>query len=231
MTEADWMTCQDPQAMLAWLRDSGVGSPRQLRLFAAACARRLWRHLEDETVRIAVETAERYADRKDSEAERGVEQVKVVRVMPSRQDASFRTWLRIRAYRVVACSLAEDARAAARGAAHEAPRAEGIAGLIAASREQPDGDEFKAMMATLRSPYASLLRHIVGNPYRPFTAPPSWPTTVVSLAEAVYNGADAAFALHDALLEAGHPDLAEHFRAESCHPKGCWALDVILQRS
>jgi hypothetical protein len=47
----------------------------------------------------------------------------------------------------------------------------------------------------------------------------SWPASVVSLAEAVYNGADACFALHDALLEAGHPDLAAHFQAEQWHPE------------
>jgi hypothetical protein len=43
-----------------------------------------------------------------------------------------------------------------------------------------------------------------------------------------YNGADATFALHDALLEAGHPDLAEHFQAEQWHPKGCWVVDLLL---
>lgn len=33
--------------------------------------------------------------------------------------------------------------------------------------------------------------------------------------------------LHDALLEAGHVGLAEHFRDPE-HPKGCWAMDMIL---
>jgi hypothetical protein len=75
---------------------------------------------------------------------------------------------------------------------------------------------------------AALLRHVGGNPFRPYPAPPSWPAAVVSLAEAVYNGADATFALHDALLEAGHPELAEHFQAEHWHPKGCWVVDLLL---
>jgi hypothetical protein len=59
-------------------------------------------------------------------------------------------------------------------------------------------------------------------------SPESWPASVVSLAEAVYNGADATFALHDALLESGFPDLAAHFQAEQWHMKGCWAVDLIL---
>jgi hypothetical protein len=44
------------------------------------------------------------------------------------------------------------------------------------------------------------------------------------------TGADATFALHDALLEAGHPDLAAHFQAEQWHPKGCWVVDLLLGR-
>jgi hypothetical protein len=65
------------------------------------------------------------------------------------------------------------------------------------------------------APMADLVRHIVGNPFRPYPAPPSWPSTVVQLAESLYNGQDCAFALHDALLEAGQAELAEHFRQES----------------
>ena len=52
--------------------------------------------------------------------------------------------------------------------------------------------------------------------------------TVVQLAESLYAGQDCAFALHDALLEAGHAELAEHFREERSHPKGCWVVDLIL---
>jgi len=34
--------------------------------------------------------------------------------------------------------------------------------------------------------------------------------------------------LVDALEEAGHQELAQHFRKEEWHPKGCWAIDAIL---
>jgi hypothetical protein len=78
--------------------------------------------------------------------------------------------------------------------------------------------------------HAVLLRHIVGNPFRPYPAPPSWPSTVVQLAESLYAGQDCVFALHDALLEAGHAELAEHFREEKSHPKGCWVVDLLLEK-
>ncbi len=36
----------------------------------------------------------------------------------------------------------------------------------------------------------------------------------------------------DALLEAGHPELAEHFRdAKEWHPKGCWVVDLLLGKT
>lgn len=54
------------------------------------------------------------------------------------------------------------------------------------------------------------------------------PATARQLADYLCNGEDCGFALHDALVEGGHPDLAEHFRQETVHPKGCWALDLIL---
>ena len=37
--------------------------------------------------------------------------------------------------------------------------------------------------------------------------------------------------LADALEEAGHFELAEHFRQETWPPKGCWVVDMILGKS
>jgi hypothetical protein len=75
---------------------------------------------------------------------------------------------------------------------------------------------------------AHLLRHIAGNPFRPYPAPARLPSTAIQLAQTVYQCGNCTFPLHDALLEAGHPELADHFRQEVWHPKGCWALDLIL---
>jgi hypothetical protein len=76
---------------------------------------------------------------------------------------------------------------------------------------------------------AALLRHIFGNPFRRPTPLPHVPSTLRDLAETVYHSDQAAVGpLHDALLDAGLTELADHFTdAAEWHPKGCWAIDVL----
>src|SRR5437868_8571983 len=60
MTEAEWLAGTNPRAMLESMR--GRASGRRLRLFAAACCRRVWDLLGDVRSRRAVEVAEQHAD-------------------------------------------------------------------------------------------------------------------------------------------------------------------------
>jgi hypothetical protein len=73
------------------------------------------------------------------------------------------------------------------------------------------------------------------------------PSDVVNLAKAVCNGENCAYALHDALLEADCPQLANHFNPmllteeirglytlknfHNHHPKGCWVIDLLLGKT
>ena len=60
MTEAGWLADGYPPGMIQFLR--GATSDRKFRLFACACARWTWVGEPDERCRVAVETAERFAD-------------------------------------------------------------------------------------------------------------------------------------------------------------------------
>ena len=60
MTEAEWLACVDPGDMLDQIETKA--SDRKLRLFAVACARRLWHLLTDIHSKTVVEATERFAD-------------------------------------------------------------------------------------------------------------------------------------------------------------------------
>jgi hypothetical protein len=62
MTESEWLTCTDPTPMIRFLELGRRGSCRKLRLFGAACCRRVFPFVNDERTRQVVETAEDYAD-------------------------------------------------------------------------------------------------------------------------------------------------------------------------
>jgi hypothetical protein len=73
-----------------------------------------------------------------------------------------------------------------------------------------------------------LIRELIGHPsyYSPDVY---WSQAVLHLAVALRDGEDCGFALHDALLESGHPLVAAHFREEP-HRKNCWARDLLFRR-
>jgi hypothetical protein len=206
MTEAEWLVCEKPQKMLRFLARNV--SDRKLRLFSCACCRRIWHLLKLPASRRAVEIAEKFADRLVSirEVEDACREAETEEGEPAECAAFNVAWPEDEGDPETCAAYAAEAVLEARDEADRAPQQE-------PSRQ------------------CDLVRHLVGNPFRPYPAPPSWPSTVVQLAESLYAGEDCAFALHDALLEAGHAELAEHFREEKSHPKGCWVVDVILGKT
>src|SRR5215216_2821627 len=59
MTEAEWLACGDP---LALLRAMSSAPRRKCELFACGCCRHLWPKLTDARTRRVVEVAERFID-------------------------------------------------------------------------------------------------------------------------------------------------------------------------
>ena len=61
MTEREWLTCTDPEAMLGYLFNV-TSQEREQTLYACACCRSIWHLLTDPRSRQAVEVAERFAE-------------------------------------------------------------------------------------------------------------------------------------------------------------------------
>src|SRR5438874_1937409 len=78
VTEQQWESCAEPGPLLTFLRANGKLPDAQVRLFAAACCRRLWHLLTDERSQRAVEVAEWYATGRASanELEEAIDQAK-----------------------------------------------------------------------------------------------------------------------------------------------------------
>src|SRR5690349_12805462 len=60
MTEAEWLACTDPRALLKVVK--GQSTQRKLRLFLCGLCRRLWGGETPRAAQAAVEAAEQYAD-------------------------------------------------------------------------------------------------------------------------------------------------------------------------
>jgi hypothetical protein len=200
MKEPEWLTSNDPEGMLTHIFRKA--SSRKLRLFACACVRRAWPLLRDPRSQRVVEKAEAFAD--------GLITVKELAsaraATPGRDEDRVRDWV---AKAATDCAISKAWFAVMKAT-------DGVA-------------RSSTVQAAERHEQAAVLREIIGNPFRKTPLPEHWSDTVQQLAESLYKGEDCAFALHDALLESGQAEFAEHFRdASQWHPKGCWAVDLIL---
>jgi hypothetical protein len=235
MTEHTWLTGTQPLPMLEYLR--GRASDRKLRLFAVAYWHRRACFWNDDLCLPLVEEITRYADGQANGrhlwAARAALEGIVTSLPQIAADHAAHDLARIAraATEAKPCDAAEAVIRQAPWTSVRPPAARSGPGWIAGFRNVMESASQMASGLALRGPehgvQADLLRHIFGNP---FQAPPPAPReslTITRLAEAVYQGEDAAFALRDALAEAAFLELADHFR-EGYHPKGCWALDLVL---
>jgi hypothetical protein len=85
MTEAEWLTCSDPELMRNLLSD--IATDRKMCLFNCACIRRIWHLLKDARFRKAIETVERYVDGLTTTAELGKAVTDANRARRRRDDA------------------------------------------------------------------------------------------------------------------------------------------------
>lgn len=212
MTEAEWLACKEPLPLLEFLR--GKASDRKVRLFACAFGRavRESQHLLGPST---VAVAERYADGLASEAELTSER---------------RQW----------AALPEDrAPVAVSAYAGAWEVVEWLTHVHQVMKIDPDEyRHFPIPADAVLQRAVHLLRDIFGNPFLPLSLSPAvrqWnESTVVKLAQAVYEerAFDRLPILADALLDAGcdHADILNHCRQPGVHVRGCWVVDLLLEK-
>jgi hypothetical protein len=211
MTEAEWLACTDPTPMLKFLRDKS--SDRKVRLFAVACCRRIPSLFPDESSQKALDLLERFSDgRAKAEefwsllnmkaAEIGGERMSQVLVM------GIPAWWRI------TMALQEI-------------RPEVVTKLtVELLRHAKKGESIFQ---------SYLLQCIFGNPFHQIFQDPAWLTPAVKgVAQAIYDerAFDRLAILADALEDAGcnDGDILNHCRQPKQHVRGCWVIDLVLDK-
>jgi hypothetical protein len=242
VSEQQWLTCDRPFKLLDWLDYlQGKPSDRKIRLYNCACVRRAWPLLTDERSRRAVGVAERFAS-----GEAGEEQLKVaesaardyflaigeVLGRTSGADPNHRRLVLQWSPGMAAATLAGD-----------------MFGMNNAAFEMRElMDRYLATGGNESALQATILRDLVGNPFRSESVDHRWLTpTVVALARTADTQPVALdpnnpgwltldppllLILADALEEAGcdRPELLRHCRSHQPHWRGCWVVDRLLGR-
>jgi hypothetical protein len=227
--EREWLTCTDPQAMLALLRDRGLLTERKARLFAVACCRQIWRLICHRSSQHAVELSEQYAEGRTTAS----------KLRKAGWGAN-----------AVASELGFEAALAMRlpgWAAKDAAQAAAEAARVHLSPERVTAKAQAAVTATPGKPKdpCGLLRDLFRNPSGP---PPAMTPSVLAwrdgtlkrLAEAAYEervlpagtlDLQRLAVLADALEEAGADvELVAHLREPGPHFRGCWVVDLLTGR-
>jgi hypothetical protein len=220
MTEDEWLTSVDPEAMLGCLgqigRRPGRVSERRLRLIAAACARHAWRHLSDERSRAAVAAAER----------EGVTKHELAVEKAGADSAQYDVWNSVRD---PSWTPAWSAALWAKAAVDDDP----WDWLI-------NGGSTMALTVPPEA-FAGIVRDVIRHPTKGRRKPVPMTADVRTLAEAACEErqlpaghlvAARLAVLSDALEEAGCSDaqLLDHLRSAGPHVRGCWAVDAVLGR-
>jgi hypothetical protein len=226
MTEAEWLACENPVAMLKCLR--GDATDRKLHLFGCLCCRRHWHLLTDSRTRAAVETVELWADglTTDAEleaAETAADQAKDDHIAAHRSEHANNEHFTSAARAVSLLATTKH---------FGVERCQVVVGYcrMIALHKTDANDHPKADDVSL----CTILRDIFGNPFRPVAFDPAWRTdTAVSLARGMYESREfsAMPILADALQDAGCEDeqILTHCRdASQPHVRGCWVCDLVL---
>jgi hypothetical protein len=203
MTEAEWLTCTDPQQMLEFVKN--LSTWRKLRLFLCAHLRMTPFSPTHAFRSQLADVLERLADGLPGSEKALTTMIQEMKEFQwsciQRQDFERAAYLR------ECFDLLKLAR-----------QPDTVMGLAAGECDCP------------------ILHDLFGNnPFQPITFnPASLTPTVANLAQAIYEESafDCLPLLADALDEAGctNNDILRHCRQQGKHVKGCWLVDLLLDK-
>jgi hypothetical protein len=238
MTEEEWLTGEEPTALL--LRRPRPVSGRKLRLFAVACCRRLNALRGDGRVWASLAVAERFAEGLAGEAERARAAQTLRETVETTETGSAMRWARQAAWFATRAGTLLPATGAARAAAYAAEEAvRERKGLDSRIYPRPDLPDVREASEAECAAQAELVREVIGNPFRRLAIKPYWLAweggVVRQLARTIdeLGAYDRLPYLADALEEAGCTceELLRHCRSATGHTRGCWAVDLLLGKS
>lgn len=237
MTESEWLAGADAYSLLEHVR--GQASDRQLRLFACACMRRIWHLLPVDASRRCVEVTELYADGVVGERDLTDSihtSMQACEEERHRRQTTGGTWTMAESYALNAVSRVHRRHSWEPTIGHSASA--WAADEMAKGRSLPARmDRPEAQLDRLRKAetarQTSLLRDIVGNPFRPVGFDLAWRTAdAVAIARRIYDTQDFGPMpiLSDALMDAGcdSKEILAHCRTDEPHVRGCFVVDLVL---
>jgi hypothetical protein len=224
MTEAEWLQSDDHFQMTYFVAERM--SLRKLRLAEVAVCRRVEHHLVDDRSRRALEVSEAYAD--------GLVSDEMLAEARSHAEAAYQSQLphnysardvQVTAALYVCCSVGTES--------DMRMQVDMIDIVLGAPKPPPDSIPPELRAASVAE--AELVRDVFGNPFRPVIFSPSWRTdTALTLARQMYEARDfsAMPILADALQDAGcdSEDILNHCRGPGPHVRGCWVVDLVLDK-
>jgi len=236
MTEREWNQCESPYRML---REVGGVSARKMRLFGIACCRRIWHLMPEGDARRAVEVAEQMVDAEAAPQEAAelrerlkAEHLATYETASGSKEAQVRFWSQAAARGTLQDPEAYVQRAPIRPGDADLRNVWNSAG--SAVGHFHDGD-FPPELDAEHTAQTALLREVLGNPFAPVTFDAGWRTpAVVELARTVYDGAfERLPELGEALRNVGCNDheVLTHCKSAEPHVRGCWVIDLVLEKS
>jgi hypothetical protein len=221
MTDAEWLQAADLRPMLEFLRTQRTATKRKMRLFAAACSRRLWHLPGNGFGKPVIEVLERFAD--------GLAEWNDVLGAIEAENPAMKAlwpgwgeeWRDTRLWEAV--DFAAKYRPQAATDKFSLFR---YGSLEGGGRDEP-------------GELCYLIREMFGNPFRRISINPAWlrwhDGLLVSMARRMYDSRDFRDmpVLADALEEAGceDQDILGHCRSGGEHVRGCWVVDLVLGKS